>query len=113
VLSNVDDSTGDYPSQLRLVDNNGGDSTLESTSKPESPSGDVDMFVFSVTGASAGDVLYLSGAQFDPNAGSPGYYLSISGLGFTASGSGSMPEPASFSLIFVGGLGLLARRRRA
>lgn len=109
VFSDVNGSRGENAAKLRLRSSTGGDSTLLNTFRSTTgqwTNGIMDVMVFKVTGAIAGETLTLSGTS-DKNNTAGAYRAYVSGIGFQA-----VPEPSTLALT-AAGLGLMFRRHRS
>lgn len=80
IVTNIDPQPFDYPDAFRLVSSSGGDSGVVATTK--NPTGAVDTYLFTVTGATPGETITLSVYQSTQNVPYGGLGATIGGITF-------------------------------
>jgi hypothetical protein len=78
IVTNVDPQLFDYPDALQLTSSNGGNSGVVATSKV--PTGAVDTYLFTVTGAAPGETITLTVFQSTQNVPYGGLGAAIAGV---------------------------------
>ncbi|HXE54955.1 MAG TPA: hypothetical protein VN541_18180 [Tepidisphaeraceae bacterium] len=108
IINTSGNSFVDYPSNLEVSQSAGGpgDSGVIATGPPNPPAG-IDVFVFEITGAMAGDQFTVSGTE--PGINGSTYNLAVAGLTFAP--TNPVPEPASVAISALALMPLAHRKR--